>query len=107
MCLSVLAMSAAIKPHLGHYQRPVSREVMKASYVCFKPLLGLKVDIERDQIHKRQFEIFSRGIVHIRDQPFWIFSPCRPVKTFQVSLGATTAMPAYYSCGYLVSDNVA
>src|SRR5262249_20127549 len=107
MCLHVLAMSPAIKPHLGHYQRPVSRQVMKASYVRFKLLLGLKVDIERDQVHKGKFEIFRRGVVHIRDQPSWIFSPCRLVKTFQVSLDATAAMPTYYRCRYLVSDDVA
>src|SRR5262249_62035667 len=90
-----------------HYLRPEPREVIKPIHVSIKAVLLLKVDIERDKIQKRQFEIFGRRIVHIRNQRCWVFTPRRAVETFQVSLDATAAMPTYYSCGYLVADNVA
>src|SRR5205085_1011389 len=68
MRLLLLAVSAAVQSHLGEHQRPVPCKVLQAGEVGLEPLSLLEVDVEAEEIEKRELEVLGRRKIDVRDE---------------------------------------
>jgi hypothetical protein len=105
--LRALSVPPAVKPELGDQKRSISRDVVEAPEIGLQELVGLEVDVEADQVEKRELEILGRGIVDVGDEGFRIDGLDRRAEPLDEALDAAASMPPDNRCGNLVADRVA
>ena len=84
----------AVQPDLAQQQWSFTSDVLQSGKVSLQAFPRLQVDVEREQIEKRQLEVFGCGVVDVRDETVGILFLDRAVDTLDVALDRFAANPA-------------
>ena len=63
-----LGVPDAVEPDLAHQQRPIAGDVLKPSHVGVEGVGRFEVDVEANQVEKRQLQVLGGWIVGVGDQ---------------------------------------
>ena len=100
-------MPQAIQPDLAHQQRAVAGDGVQVGQVGVKPVRRFQIDVEADQVEKRELQVLGGGIVDVGEKPVGIFSPHRVRQPLEVPLDPAWSQPAYDRGGDLIAQGVA
>src|SRR6266850_1478085 len=101
-----LAIAQAVQTNFSHHERTFVREILQTRHVCLQFVLRFQVDVERNEVQKRQIEIFRRRIIYICNEPLGVFVLGSPIEAFKEFFDATVAVPPDDRRGNFVADGI-
>src|SRR5262249_5801604 len=104
--LLVFTVSEAVEPQFAHQQRPIARHVLQAAQVRVEPLLRFQIDVERDDVEKREIEVLGRRIVDVRDQAVRVRRLDNAVEVLEISLDLLSSQPTDHRRRDLVAKGI-
>ena len=105
--LDIDAVASAVEADLGDQQRAVAGDVVEPGEIRLHRLVRFEVDVEADQIEKRQLEVFGRRVVDVGDERVPVDLLHGRAKLLDEALDLPTAVPPDDRGGDLVPDGVA
>src|SRR5207247_2657418 len=93
--LGVLAVAQAVEADFRHEQGPVAGDVVKSGQVGVQAGLGLEIDVEANEIEKRELEIFGGRIIDVGHQAVGIAGFGQIIEPLEKTLQLAAAMPTH------------
>ena len=105
--LSVLPVTVAVEPHLGHHQRALPRNAVQARHICGQPLRRLEIDVVGEQVDERELQVLRGRVVDVGHERLRILLAHRVAEARYEALHRAAPEPADDRGGNLVGDREA